>query len=232
MRKGEVRDCNVDYLLGKIYIPATDLLVGNGGGGTGAVTPSATFSIGSPTYARVSGGRIGGLLFTATTTRADYLWRVPSEVDKNHPIYFRHHWSSQVSGLTPSVTFNMFVATLSSASSLVSSPTSVLNTAVPLSSNAGATGTPWVYNLTGRGAIAPIATGLAANQVMLDTVEALHLVIHPVSTNWAIATNNLIWLGMDIEYTPRNTVGDGSRREGRKLETNLGFQSMGPVNDY
>jgi hypothetical protein len=124
------------------------------------------------------------------------------------------------------------VQTLTAGTPLISSPTAVLNVLIPLSSNGTAAGTGFSYNITGRGSIQPIATGVAANQLMQDTVEAIHLTISPGSTNFTIAQSNIWWMGMDIEYTPRLTYGDGSRREGRKTETNLGFQEMGPSSGY
>ena len=238
VHKGEVRDRNIDYLLEKIYIQAIDAVrqVRVAGATSSATANPATltagFSVGSPSYVPITGSRYGGLQLVGTTPTIDFVWRVPSAVDKNHPIYVRHHWTSSISGLTPTLAFGTWIATLSSASVLTSSPTSTLNTAVPDSSNTGAAGTAWSYNLTGRGAIAPLGTGLAANQVMLDTVEAIHFAITAQSANWAVSPDNIIVLGMDLEYTPRLTFGDGSRREGRKMETNLGFSEVGATNAY
>lgn len=239
VHKGEIRDRNLDYLLKKIWIPAIDV-VKNVGTLTAAAWAPATlsvgWSVGSPSYSLIDSSRVGGIKFSGaavSTSQVDYFWRVPSEVDKNHPIYFRHHWTYQGSGLTPTIQFNHWYATLSLASSLFAvSPTTVLNTAVPASSNTSAAGTGYGYNITGRGVIAPIGTGLAANQIMQDTVEALHVTFAPGSANFSFLQQNIWWLGMDIEYTPRLTYGDGSRREGRKMETNIGFQEIGAAQNY
>ena len=237
MRYGEVRDCNVDYLLEKVWVSALDVVknVGTQSVTTGPATLSVGWSFGSPSYSQFGGGHIGGIRIAATTTQIDHLWRVPSDVDKNHPIYFRHHWTAQIGGTTPTVSFNQWYATVSEGTSLsVMSPTSALETQIPADTQG--TGSDGVidfrYNVTPRGKIAPLATGLAAFQVMLDNVEAIHTTWQVVSTNWAIVSLPLWWIGMDIEYTPRHTYGDGSRREGRKLETNLGFQEVGASNDY
>lgn len=235
--KYTIRDYQVDALLQKVYVPALEVVravASTSWVGLGSSTASlaAGWSIGSPSYGVIPGGRHGGIFFTALTSTIDYVWRVPSSVDKNQPIYFKHHWTSSISGLTPTIGFTQVVATMSSGSSMVSSPTAVLNTLIPASSNTGAAGTAWSYNLTGHGAIRPIATGLAAYQVMGDAVEAIHMAISPASTNWTIGPNNVVWLGMDIEYTPRRTFGDGSRREARKLETNLGYQEKSSTSDY
>ena len=236
MRLGEVLDCNVNYLLEKQWVSAFDVVknVATQSFAPGPATLSVGWSVGSPSYVAIRDSRVGGILLAATTTQIDHLWRIPSCVDKQHPIYFRHHWTSYISGLTPTLSLNQWYATLSSASSLLArSPTSALETQIPASSNTAATGgTGFAYNLTPRGAIAPLATGLAAFQVMQDTVEMLHLTIQAVSTNWAILNSPLWWLGMDIEYTPRRTTGDGSRQEAVKMETNLGFQRIGAGNDY
>ena len=236
MRYGEVRDCNIDYLMEKVYIPAFDVVknVGTQSVTTGPATLSVGWSAGSPSYTQFPDSRVGGIRIAATSTQIDHLWRVPSSVDKNHPIYFRHHWTAQIGGSTPTVSFNQWYATLSSASSLSAvSPTSALETQIPASTNSGDTdGTAFSYNLTGRGKIAPLATGLSAFQTMQDSVQMLHITIQAVSTNWTIVPMPLWWLGMDIEWTPRHTYGDGSRREARKTESNLGFQEVGASNDY
>ena len=240
VHKGEVRDRNIDYLLAKVHIPASDFVqnVGTPTASTSFAPASLTvgWSIGSPSYVRIPDTRTGGILLVGTTPTIDYRWRVPSEVDKNHPIYIRPHWTSQISGLTPTVAFGVWFVTITSGTSLIAaaivSPTKALDTAVPASSNTGAAGTAWSYNLTGRGAIAPLATGVGANQVLADHVEAIHFAITAQSANWAISPNNLIVLGMDLEYTPRRTFGDGSRREGRKTETNLGFSEAGAASSY
>ena len=232
MRYGEVRDCHVDYLPGKIWVSAHDVVqnVGTQSVTTGPATLSVGWSVGSPTYRALPSSKVGGIVLAATiTNQIDYFWRVPSEVDKNHSIYFRHHWASQIAGTTPTIQFGMYIASLSSGTSLSAvSPTAVVNTEVPASSNTGTLS----YNLTGRGEIAPLATGVAAFQLMDDTVEALHITIQANSTNWAIAQLPVWWLGMDVEYTPRRTYGDGSRRAARKMETNLGFQQAGAASDY
>jgi hypothetical protein len=231
-----LRDYQIDNLLAKEWISAWDV-VKNVASQTAIFAPgtlSVGWSVGSPSFSQLPSSRVGGIRLAATTTQIDHLWRVPSCMDKNWPIYFRYHWTAQVGGTTPTVSFNQYYATLSSASSLRAvSPTSAIQTQIPASTNSGSTAqTGLDYNLTGRGAIAPMATGLAANQTMLDNTEMLHLTIQVVSTNWAIASLPLFWLGMDVEYTPRRTFGDGSRREGRKLESNLGFQEIGAGSDF
>jgi hypothetical protein len=234
VHKGEVRDRNIDYLLRKVFIPAWDV-VKNVGTQTAIFAPgtlSVGWSFGSPSYSQVLGSHIGGIRLAATLTQQiDHLWRVPSDVDKNHPIYFRHHWTSMIGGATPTIQFSQAYQTVSVGTAIqYMSPTSAIPTDVPASTNAS-TGTV-LYNITGRGAIAPLATGVAANQVMDDITEALHLTISAGSTNWAIKSLPVWWLGMDIEYTPRLTFGDGSRREGRKLESNLGFSEAGASSSY
>jgi len=233
-----VRDQNIDYLKAKIWVSALQVVNSVGSlsfADTTARTGSLSvgFSVGSPTYVGIPSSRFGGIQLATTNTTVDYLWRIPSEVDKKHGLYFRHHWTSSISGLTPTVGYAVLFQTISEGNSLVTSPTTVLNQLTPVDSNGGASGTPFVYNLTGRGGINPIATGIAANQLMQDTVEALHIVIKAQSVNWPAAylANPIVWLGMDIEYTPRRTFGDGSRREARNLETNLGFQ-LGQASDY
>ncbi len=233
-----VRDPNVDWLLKKIFIPAIDV-VRNVGTPTGAnyapASLSVGFSFGSPSYAAIGGGHIGGILLAATSTQVDYLWRIPSEVDKRHPVYFRHHWVPQIGGTTPTISFNQWYQSVTVGTSIqYMSPTQPLNTQIPASSEVGGTdGTlDYRYQITGRGSAAPVATGPAANQLVLDNVEAFHITFQIVSTNFAIKSNPVFWVGMDIEYTPRLTFGDGSRREGRKMESNLGFGEIGATNAY
>ena len=232
MQKGEVRDCNIDHLLAKQWIRAHDV-VNRTATLTGTNAPfnlACGYSVGSPTLAQIPGTRHAGIQMLGTTITIDHFWRIPSEVDKNWPIYFRHHWATSASGVTPTVAWTQYVATLTSATALTTSPTAVLNRVIPDSSNSASAS--YSYNLTGRGMIAPIGTGLAAYQVMDDNIEALHIELQPASANFSLVVNNVWWLGMDIEYTPRRTFGTGSQREGRKLQTNLGFQEVDAASDY
>ena len=231
--KNSIKDCHLKYLLKKNYVPA--LFLCDAVNTSAATSPTFVFqvstSIGSPTYSPVPLTRHKGLRLTAATTSFDYLWRVPSDVERNLPIYFRHHWAVQALGTTQTATFQMNVQTLTSATALASSPTAVLNVLIPDSTNNNSASS-LSLTLTGRGSIQPLATGLQASHVLDDQTEYLHLVTRCLSTNFTIAQANVFWLGMDIEYTPRLMEGDGSRREGGKLETNLGYQLMGATNDY
>src|SRR5437879_1641262 len=122
VRYGEVRDQHVDYILKKVFIPASDV-VKNVGTPTGANYAPATLSVGwsfgSPTYSPIGGGHIGGIRIAATSTQVDYLWRLPSDVDKRHAVYFRHHWVPAIGGTTPTVSFNQWYATISAGTSLL-----------------------------------------------------------------------------------------------------------------
>ena len=240
VRYGEVRDQHVDYVIKKVFIPAWDVVknvastswVGNG---SSMATLSVGYSVGSPTYSEIGGGRMAGIRLAATTTQVDYLWRIPYDVDLRHGIYFRHHWVPQIGGTTPTITINQWYATISAGTSInVMSPTQALQPQVPSSSMiSGTDGTvDYRYQLTGRGSIQNLGTGFASSMALLDTIEAIHTAFQIVSTNFAIASAPVFWMGMDIEYTPRWTFGDGSRREARKMETNLGHQEVGSTNAY
>lgn len=234
----KLRDYQIDYLPMKRFIAPWDV-VQNVGTQTAIFAPgtlSVGWSFGSPSFTQLPSSHRGGIRMAATTTQVDYVWRVPSEVDKNFPIYFRHHWTSQIGGSTPTVTFNQWFATITSGTVLVGmSPTSAITTQIPASTMPAGSAdgvSSLTYVISGRGAITPIATGLSAFQTLNDNTEALHLTWQCVSTNWAIASLPLFWLGMDIEYTPRRTYGTGNYGEGRKMETNLGFGEIGAANDY
>lgn len=234
MQKGEVRDRNISYLTEKVHIPASAFVM-NVGSGTTAFAPASLtvgWSIGSPSYVRVPSARTGGILLVGTTPTVDFRWPVPHAVDKNWPIYIHPHWTTSASGLTPTIGFGIWYATVTSGSALITSPTTAITKAVPSSSNTSAAGTPWFLNIARGGAIAPLATGINAYQTLADNVEHIHFAITAMSPNWTISADNLILLGVDFEYTPRRTKGDGSRQEGIKTETNLGFQELGATNQY
>jgi len=234
----KLRDYQFDWLVRKQWVPAWDV-VKNFATPTGANYAPATLSVGwsfgSPTYSAFGGGHIGGIRFAATTTQVDYLWRIPSDLDKNMPVYIRHHWVPQIGGATPTISINQWYATISAGTVLsVMSPTAPITLQIPASTMvSGTDGTvDFRYQLTPRGAIAPLGTGLQANQTFMDNFEAIHTTFQIVSTNFAIVSNPVFWLGMDFEYTPRMTYGTGSFKEARKMETNLGFMEIGSVNQY
>jgi hypothetical protein len=234
LKKNVVRDAHIDYLVKKVHIPALSMCTNAATTSTANQIVFQGYGFGTPTYINVPGSaKIAGLKFNGTTFTAEYIWRVPSDVDKRQPIHPRILWTTSQLGTTMTATWQIFYQTITSASTLATSPTTVLNRTIAASSNGSASVAP-VLNLTSRGAITPIATGSNAGQVLQDNTEAIHFTIQPTSTTLTMptSTDGLFLLGMDLEYTPRNTFGDGSHREGRKTETNLGFSEIGATNNY
>jgi len=227
-----IRDWHIDWVLEKRFIDAfTVMQAATSSLVTGVGALSLHFSIGSSTLAQVPNTRHRAIALAATTSYIDFLWRVPNTIDKEYPIYLRHHWTTQALGASCTVTFKNLFATLSNASALTTSPTQVTPGVMAASSQSSATVvTP--LTLTGRAMISSLATGPGANHVLLEDTEYLHIAINPVSTNFAIVTHNLYWLGMDIEFTPRRTFGSGNNRQARKMETNLGNSELGALNNY
>ena len=229
---GEVKNRHLDQLLAVRHVSALDLVTWAASPTTAGGNLVANWSVGSPTLAQIPGSRQSALSFRGSTITVDYQWRVPSEVDNRHPIYIRPHWAVSTIGTTLSVTWQAWYATITDASTLVTSPTTVLDTVIGSDSNGSST-VQYVLNTGPRGSIRPLATGVNAFQTTGDAVEFIHFAIQPsTTTNITLGTNLLYLVGFDLEYTRRMLWGGPSGKEGRKLETNLGWQEMGAANQY
>ncbi len=236
LRKGEVRDANVDYLIRKVYVPSLAFVANTA---TPTVSPNspqsfaAGFSAGSSSYVNVPNSRTGAIKLAATTSYIDYDWRIPQDMDKRWPVYFRYWWTADVLGTTNTVTFKTVyaIASLTTAIPVIASPTTALSPTMAASAYPSGT----VQNAlvaTGRGQLGPLASGAFAGQTLPDDTEYIHIAINPNATSYPTATGSVYFIGMDLEYTPRVTFGDGSHREGRKMQTNLGFGEVGAAADY
>lgn len=234
MHYGEVKNRNVDLLTKKVFVRPWDLV-------TQAATTSAAlgdvpfrlgFSVGSSTVVQVPGSRMQAIEFRGSTHTADYQWRVPKDVDHHWPVYIWPHWSLTTIGTTLSVTWKAWYSTITEGTTLATSPTTVLDGEMSADSNGSST-VQYVENIAGPGMIAPLATGVNAYQTLADNVEFIHFTLQPnTTTNISLGTNKLYLLGFDLEYTPRVAFGGPSGREGRKLQTNLGWQEVGAGSDY
>ena len=231
---GEVKNRHLDQLLALCHVTAWDVIqqAATTTGVLGDVTLRAGFSTGSPSFVRIPDSRFGAIEFRGSTTTIDYRWRVPREVDNRHPIYIRPHWAVSTIGTTLSMTWQAWYATITADSTLVTSPTTVLDATIGSDSNGSST-VQYVLNAGNRGSIRPLATGVNAFQTTGDAVEFIHFAIQPsTTTNITLGTNALYLIGFDLEYTPRRLWGGPSGKEGRKLETNLGWQELGAAGQY
>lgn len=236
---GQVKNRHNDYLIHKTFISAWDM-VGMATTTTGLASDNGTVplsvnGVGTPTYVLMTGGanaQVRAIRFVGSTLTANYRWRVPNDVDNQHPIYIRPHWSVSTIGTTLSVTWQAWYATITNAYQMATSPTTVLDTAIPVDSN-GSSSVQYVLNVGEAGAIRPLATGINAYQTTGNNVEYIHWTLQPsTTTNILLGTNSLYLHGFDLEYTPRRLWGGPSAVEGRKTETNLGWEDVGAANDY
>ena len=234
MWAGGVKNRNVDLLTKKVFVSPWEMIsqAATTTGILGDVTLRLGWSVGSSTYVQVPGARTSAIQFRGSTHTADYRWRGPKDLDHHWPVYLRPHWAVDTIGTTLSMTWTAWYSTITSASTLVTSPTTVLDKTIGVDSNNSST-VQYVPNIAGPGMIAPLATGINAYQTMADNVEHIHFALQPTTTtNITLGSTKLYLLGFDLEYTPRVAWGGPSGREGRKLETNLGWQEVGPESDY
>lgn len=226
-----VRDYQFDYTQKRFTI-TSEMLPWTTQGGTNPSTPTLGFSIGSPTFTQVLNGRFGGAGLEATTDVIDVLWAIPRDIDNRQAIYVRHRWvyGGVLAATTPTAQFRTLYDTMAASGTFVSGTTLLT---VPSSPSSTIQPGLSALTLTTRQLIAPLATGTLAGQTLAQDTEYIKFSITAASVNWSIgATLPAIWLGMDLEYTPRQTFGDGSHRPARKMETTLGDSEIGAANQY
>ena len=226
LRHGSVRDCNVDYTLARKYIWAKEYqihtLTTSGGGG----------SVGSPDLRVMSNSGVQAWHFDAQGDAVS----VPVmfyDIDPRQPVYFRHLWTTPNLGVADINRFRTQFQSLTTSSS-IQTATVPLTTVITSSTKGAApafapTWSPW-------GAIQSKTTGILTGQIFPDDTYGLFIETALQSSNQlnvelAKAGGGVLLVATEIAYTPRQTFGDGSRREARYLESPLSFKEAGPSQD-
>lgn len=232
MMNGEVRDHCIDYRLKHHFVSARDLVTGatasTGGPATltagytnGSVVPPQLWGIGS-----VKSGYMG-LRIATTAATINYVWR-PWDVDNTHPVYLRHWWTCE-SELANVATFSTFFSTISTGLIMATPTTAITRQPTSEAKDAAANEPTW----TRLGSISPLATGAFANQTLSPEIQAVIFAFHVATlSHGTIGTSPVIYLGMELLYTPKLTFGDGSRRQARYIEPILSDMEASPAIDF
>lgn len=225
---GAVRDANIDWRLKKVQIPAKEFIQGPYGAPYGSFG-AANMNTGSPIYATITSNiGLGAMRLEATTDNLTHLWWA-YDIDPHHPVYVRHLWTTNAITAGQQAVFRTVYATVS-VGTVLATPSTALTNVIASSSKANPAGmaptwSPW-------GAVAPIETGVHANELWPESVTSV-VWRHNVSAVNAInLTNEFVYLvATEYAYTPRMTFGGGSRREARAMNDDLTNMAAGPAVD-
>lgn len=231
-QKYSIRDYQMDYLRKRVSITTRDLEWALSSLATSPTiaspaTPTLQFSVGSPTLSQIGSTSMGAVALEATTDEIDIFWPVPPDIDNRQPVYFRHKGTSGAIGATPTAQFRTAADAIATSGTFVRAST--IQTTLTWSKTSTA---QFGLIATARGKIGVNVSGASTGMVFPEDTEYVKFNIAAASSNHTLSTNPILWTGMDLEYTPRLTFGDGSRREARKMETTLGDSEIGAANGY
>lgn len=231
LRHGSVRDCNIDYNLKHDFIWADRYALNT----TTLATQgplSAGFSIGSRPFVVMSNTSMGAISMVALNNGVTIPW-MAYDIDNRHPVYVRHLWTTRNANATDAVRFTTRFQSLTTASA-IQTATVPLTVRIGTSTKgiAQAFGPTW----TGWGVIGTLTAGILSGQIFPNDTYGILWDTQMESTNktpteMAKAGNDFLYVATEIAYTPKQTFGDGSRREARYLESPLSFKEAGPSQD-
>lgn len=210
--RGSVRDSHIDYVLKRVWIPAS-MAIGS------QVTGASTSLVGgfagtTPLYADVNSTHAGAAKLTATSDHVYISWQIPYDLDNQHRLFVRHLWTSGYGTANGTATF-LDKYNLSKVGDALTAPATGMTTDRAASTKVSAT----AYTLywTPYSILAATTSGQGAGQ--LFPMNAEHIVWDfscSAVSGITLASDFVYWLGCEISYTPSMTYGDGSRREARK----------------
>lgn len=225
---GAVRDANIDWRLKKVQIPAAAYI--QGPGGANGVFGASVLNAGVPIYASITSNiGLGAMRLEATTDNLTHLWWA-YDIDVHHPVYVRHLWTTNALTAGQQAVFRTLYSTVTSGMPFAT-PSQALTVAIASSSKANPAGaaaqwSPW-------GAVAPIATGIHANELWPESVTSVVWRHNVNAVNAINLTNEFVYLvATEYAYTPRMTYGDGSRREARAGNDELTNMGAGAAVDF
>jgi len=143
-------------------------------------------------------GMMGVLMVTAADDIRTFL-RLPMEVNTNHAINFRVHWTSGSATTADTITWKVF-ADIIAAGGTFAAPTSVLDTAIAQDTVTGA----WANEWTEWG----VLNGGTTTTTILENGAVLALIVELDAFAVGLSESKYI-LGLEIEYTPRITARTG-----------------------
>lgn len=215
MQKNRVRNANIDYIVKRVFVPASAFIQSQV---TGASTIlNAGFGTGDAEYWELGTSGIGAIRLEATTDDVNYLW-VPSDFDNRHPLHIRYLWTSDYNVGGGTATFTTLYKDYSVGD--VPAAPAVALTKVHAAGTKTFSNQRAIY-WSPYGSISKIATGVNAQQTFgQGAIIVLFNTKVSAVTGITIASDFVYLLGMELVYTPRLTFGS-SERPARMLRDGL-----------
>lgn len=232
--KNCVRDDNVDKKLKVRTFWARDLVQF---ATTSVVSGFSTLTAGFNTSTPVVLQQLGTTSMTAlrfataqgfnTSASIDFCHDL-EDVDSNWPIYVRCEWTTDATAAATTRPI-IYYSTLTDGQ-MPQRPATELTKQVATSTKAAGIR---ILETTGWGYIAPLATGVAAYEVLPSETTGINFKITFASlTAAAVASDFLYVTRVQVGYTSRETFGSGSTREARHMAFPLGNIEADPSSDF
>ena len=237
-----VRDDNIDHNLWRVFLAPNQLITAATTNVSTTDTTTSGYSTltagiggtGAPIFLMQNASRIPALRISSANSVGPGAGSIsavfrPWNMDNRHPVYVRVHWSSN-DATAAVATFNAFYGT-TTVGTAPTTPTTALNRVMTSTAKGTA---PQAYTITRPGMIAPLSTGRIAYHTLNPDTETVNFEFSLATKSAVIVTTAFVWVyGVEFLYTPRNTFGDGSGREGRFLTQVLqGNMETDPSNDF
>lgn len=192
-----IRDKNIEWKRKRLHI---DPLVGLGW--TTAGTVPVGLHTGAPVFAELGSLGFGAVKFEATGDEWVNTFQLPKDVDVSKPVYMRVLWTTDSTTSTDDATFIVTYKAIGLGEALASADTA-LNT--PIAEDRYGSGTAQVLAATPWGKI---------NGGVLSAGDYLVVETEIDATDATIGSEFIYFLGLEVEYTPKKTVGaTGLRNE-------------------
>jgi len=190
-----IRDRNVEWRSKRLFLPV--------GGDLGyTATGLVGWHTGAPVFAELSTLGYGAVKFELASDEYVQVLPLPRDVDVDHPVYFRVYWSTESTEATDTAEFILTYADIAAGEEMTAADTA-LNTVI--ATDTWGTATAFTLAITEWGKI---------NASTLSNGDLMVLETEINATDATIASEFIYFLGLEMEYTPRVTVGVGSTQEG------------------
>jgi hypothetical protein len=186
-----IRDRNIEWKKKRLFIPVTEF---------SGLGHSAFLGAGDVVLAELSTLGIGAARLEDLTDKILHAMNLPHDVDVTQPIYARVHWTSDSAAAEDTATMKVQYKAIADQEALAA-PDTALDTVIAADTLGGQLylcKSPWGT--------------INANKIAKDD-----LVVFEVScsaTDATIASEYIYVLGLELEYSPAKTAGNGMGREG------------------
>jgi len=203
-----IQDRNIDWRMRSIFLYAADLL--------GMLEEDSTSKLrtglgtGAPVLAQInsklswSGIQIDAAGADGVGDEIQFWMPLPADMDTNHPLYMRVHWTSGSSTTSDDVDFTSAYRVINRHDDALDDAATAFSTDVPSDIVVG----QWKYQVTGWG---EIAGGIFAEG------DAVAFEIRAATVDVDMTNEKLFVLGVEFAYTPNMTRCGGRSAEAGQL---------------